>query len=175
MKKGLSIIVPFIIIIGISFMSYRIFQKVKKNNEIALQIDHIPEFEFVNIKTGAIFKTQDLLKDRPVVFVYFNTECEHCKYEVSQISKSINQFERFQIILISIEEPDILLEFFNKQSLLTGSKNYVSVLYDKHLQFEKIFGNCPFPTSFIYNKDHDLVKVFKGEVKIEAILNYLKD
>ena len=40
--------------------------------------------------------------------------------------------------------------------------------------FEDIFGKSGIPASFIYNKQGKLVKQFKGEVKVNALLKYLK-
>ena len=75
--------------------------------------------------------------------------------------------------MISFEETDTLQAFAEKYNLLNHSDLFV--LHDKDLKFEKIFGDCPFPTSFIYNKEGNLVKHFKGEVKIETLLKYLNE
>lgn len=41
--------------------------------------------------------------------------------------------------------------------------------------FDDIFGKSGVPASFIYDKNGKLVKQFKGEVKVEALLKYLKE
>ncbi|HCX72826.1 MAG TPA: hypothetical protein DHM37_03825, partial [Candidatus Cloacimonas sp.] len=82
-----------------------------------------------------------------------------------------DKFKDFQVLLVSIEEPDILKQYFKTSDLL--NRDFIYILYDKDMQFERVFGRCPFPTSFIYNRNKELVKIFKGEVKVEALLKYL--
>ncbi len=173
MKEIIKIVFPIILFLGVGFMLFKTFKKIEQKNTIALQIKKIPDFEFLEIQSNEKFSSKSLKKDIPVLFVYFNTECEHCRYEIKQISHNINKFENCQIIMISIEEPEILKTFTKKHNLL--NKKNITILYDKDLMFEEIFGNCPFPTSFIYNKKRELVKTFKGEVKIEALLKYLNE
>jgi len=171
MRKRIKIIIPLVLFLGIGYMLFKTYQKIDRKNKIALQIKEIPDFVFLDINSNKKFNKQQLNKEKPVLFVYFNSECEHCVYEIQQISYSIEHFNHAQIVIISIEEPEIIKAFVQKYDLLNHRN--VIVLYDKILNFEKIFGNCPFPTTFIYDKNWELVKQFKGEVKVEALLKYL--
>lgn len=173
MKKIARIGIPIIILLGISFMLIKTVKKIEQSKKIAKQIEIIPEFEFLEITSEKLYTNHHLKEDKPTLFIYFNTECEHCLYEAEQISKNIEQFNNYQIIMISVEEPEILKTFALKYKLENHSNLFI--LYDKNLMFEKTYGNCPFPSSFIYNKDKKLVKVFKGEVKIDALLKYLSE
>ena len=49
----------------------------------------------------------------------------------------------------------------------------IIILQDKNYQFISYFGNAPFPSTYIYNQKHKLVKEYHGGVKIEAITKYL--
>lgn len=173
MKKIARIGIPIILLLGISFMLIKTVKKIEQSKKIAKQIEIIPEFEFLEITTGNLFTNLHINENKPTLFIYFNTECEHCLYEAEQISKNIEQFNNYQIIMISIEEPEKLNVFAGKYKLINHSNLFI--LYDKNLMFEKTLGNCPFPSCFIYNKDKELVKVFKGEVKIDALLKYLSE
>ncbi|MFP4022879.1 MAG: peroxiredoxin family protein [Thiohalospira sp.] len=171
MRKRIKIIIPLVLFLGIGYMLFKTYQKIESKNKIALQIKTIPDFEFLDINSNKNFTKQQLNKKKPVLFVYFNSECDHCSYEMQQISYFIKDFNHTQIVLISIEEPEIIKAFVKKYNFLNQSN--VIVLHDKTLNFEKIFGNCPFPTTFIYDRNWELVKQFKGEVKVEALLKYL--
>lgn len=173
MKKYIKIVIPLILFLGIGVMLMITIKKIEQSKIIAKQIEIIPEFEFLEIATGKLFTNLQINENKPTLFIYFNTECEHCLYEAEQINKNFEQFNNCQIIMISIEEPEILNVFARKYKLINHSNLFI--LYDKDLMFEKIFGNCSFPSSFIYNKDKELVKVFKGEVKIDALLKYLSE
>jgi thiol-disulfide isomerase/thioredoxin len=172
MKKFIKISIPVFLFLGIGFMLFKSFKKIEHKKQIEQHIQKIPQLDFKDIQTGLQFANQNLKRNTSILVIYFNTECEHCQYEISEISKNIEQFNHAQIVLVSIEEPDFLLSYFAKSNLLNLVN--VFILYDNELRFEKIFGNCPFPTTFIYDKNWELVKQFKGEVKIEALLKYLK-
>ena len=171
MKRFIKISIPVLLFLGIGFVLFKSFKKIEHKKQIEQQIQKMPQLDFEDIQTGLQFTNQNLKRNTPTLLIYFNTECEHCQYEISEISESIEQFESVQIVMISIEEPEILLSYFANSKLL--NRENVFILYDQDLRFERIFGNCPFPTIFIYDKNLELVKQFKGEVKIEAILKYL--
>ena len=116
------------------------------------------------------FTNDSIQKEQAYLIVYFNSECEHCQNEAEQIGKQIDEFDIYQILMISYETKETILAFREKHKLINPS---ITFLQDSEYQFDDIFGNSPIPTSFIYNKKRALVKQFKGEVKTEALLNYL--
>ena len=150
MKKIIKILIPFVLFFIIGFLLLKSHEKVKCRKQVEQQITNLPDFNFLEINSNKQFSKHLLDTNKSVIFIYFNTECEHCRYELEQISSNINKFNNCQILIISIEEPEIVKTFVKKYNLL--NQNNVIILYDKDLVFENIFGNCPFPTSFIYNK-----------------------
>ena len=51
----------------------------------------------------------------------------------------------------------------------------ITPLLDKDHIFFNVFGMVLNPIVFIYNKDHQLVKYYKGQTKAEAISKALND
>jgi hypothetical protein len=97
-----------------------------------------------------------------VVFVYFNSECEFCQWEIAEIEKNMEFFQNCQLLLASFEPRDSALKFLDRHNL---SKYYLDV--DPSLLTETITGGVP--QVFVY-KDDDLAKHYAGEVKIDAIV-----
>jgi len=172
MKKIHLILIYISLAIGLGTMLIITLQKIEQEDYAFSQITILPEFVFTDIETGNEFSNNQLKIDIPTLFIYFNTECEHCQVEISQINKNIDNFNNTQIVMISFEEPTILLEKLKHTNLLNSDN--VFILFDSKNEFQKISGDCPFPTSLIYNEDQKLIKVFKGEVRVEALLKYLK-
>lgn len=105
------------------------------------------------------------------VVILFNTTCEHCQYEASEIKKSINSFSQSSILMISSEGIKTIKAFAEQYDLHTEpSVTFAKINPEDHY---KTFGSVSIPHIFIYGKDHKLIKEFKGETKIEAILKYL--
>lgn len=147
-----------------------IVKKIKHKNVIAEQIRNIPEFSFINTLTQNVYSNDSIDSEKTCLIIYFNSECDHCQYEAEQISTHIDKFENYQILMISYEPKESILAFREVYQL---KNQIITFLQDPKFQFDDIFGNSPIPTSFIYNKNKELVKQFKGEVKIEALLKYL--
>jgi thiol-disulfide isomerase/thioredoxin len=105
------------------------------------------------------------------VVILFNTTCEHCQYEATEIKKSISFFEKTSILMIS-SEPIKTIKAFAEEYGLNSEANITFAKINRDDVFET-FGSVSIPCILIYNKSRNLVKEFKGETRIEAILQYL--
>ena len=84
-------------------MVFKIVYMLKHKQVIEKQMQTIPNFSFTNIYNNRVFKNKDLEKNKATLIIYFNTECDHCKYEIKQISKQSKKFQNFQIVMMSFE------------------------------------------------------------------------
>ncbi|MDC9722055.1 MAG: redoxin domain-containing protein [Urechidicola sp.] len=130
----------------------------------------MPSFSFKTLE-GNDFTKESITKDKNTVFIYFNSECEHCKYEALAINKNLDKFINTQIVFISFESVKEIKVFADKYHFL--DKKNVLFLSDYNSNFSEIFDAHHIPYTLIYNKHQKLVKNYKGEVKIEAILKHL--
>ncbi|MFM9840540.1 MAG: peroxiredoxin family protein [Cyclobacteriaceae bacterium] len=108
---------------------------------------------------------------KPVIIILFNTSCEHCQYEATEIKKSISSFQKASILMVS-SEPIKIIKAFSVQYGLDNEPSVTFAKINRDDVFET-FGSVSIPHIFIYGKDHRLIKEFKGETKIEAILKYI--
>jgi len=170
MKKTIKYLILFIIVSLISLLSYNITRKITYKNEVAERIKTIPDFSFKTLK-GNDFTKENITKDRNTVFIYFNSECEHCQYEAYAIREQLNNFTNTQILFISFENKSRIKTFAKEYKL--DNKMNVFFLHDKDSNFSEIFDAHHIPFTLIYNRQQKLVKKYIGEVKIEAILKSL--
>jgi peroxiredoxin len=108
---------------------------------------------------------------KPTVIVYFNTECEHCQYEVTQIVKHQKHFKDVNLYMLSAENIAQIKAFAHKMGLDKISNLEMGKITVKE-SFD-VFAFTSIPDILIYNASGELQKHFKGETKIEAILKYL--
>ncbi len=156
---GLSLVV-------IGLLLFLICKSLDKKNQTLINIQKLPNFHFKTLD-GADYSKNNIAENRPVIIIYFNTECEHCIYEVKEITKNIERFLSYQIILTSSETTNKIIDFKEINNL----KNYsnITVLQVNDNDFYNSFGTLAIPSVFIYSEKHLLTKHFKGEVKIDAI------
>jgi peroxiredoxin len=172
MKRIIKIALFVILMFFMGYMLSVIIKKVKRRNLITEQIQSIPQFSFMNSLNQNVFSNDSIENEKACLIIYYHSECDHCQYEAEEISKYSEQFENYQVIMISFEPVENILIFREKYNL---NQPFIKFLQDTKYQFDDIFGHSPIPTLFIYNKDKTLVKQFKGEVKVESLLKYLAE
>ena len=100
------------------------------------------------------------------MLLYFNSECEHCQWEVKQLSENIDQFADVNLAMVSLEPTDSAYQFLKKHSL----EQYFIETNPENIM--KTFSGGV-PQIFIY-EEGELRKKFKGEVKIEVLLEAIE-
>lgn len=151
-------------------MGFKVISKINHKKEVAEHIKTIPAFSYKNIN-GKVFSNTDFKENTSTIFLYFNSECEHCQNEAEQIRDNIKKFANVQLVFISFEEPKQIEAFAAKYKL--NHYDNVNFLCDSKVSFATTFDVNSLPTVVIYDKNKKLVKKIKGEVKVENILNML--
>jgi peroxiredoxin len=171
MKKKLKISISILTLTLIAFMSYKVITKINHKKEVAEHIKTIPPFSYPTTD-GSAFTNKDLKENTPTIFLYFNSECEHCQNEAYQIQENMGQFKNSQLIFISFEPPSQILLFAKKYKL--NHCDNVTFLFDKQVTFSTTFDVKSLPTIVIYNRNEELIEKIKGQTKVEKILKKLK-
>jgi len=108
---------------------------------------------------------QGITKEKSTMVVYFNSECEHCHWEIEELSSNINLFVNTQMIFVSSEPESQAIDYLSKYNLETAYVNTNS---------ENIFNTFTggVPQIFIYENEQ-LVKHFVGETEAALIVEFL--
>jgi len=170
MKKYLKTIIGIILISIIGFLGYNITQKITYKKKVAERIKTIPVFSFLTLNNEG-FTQNDLATNKNKLFIYFNSECEYCQSEATQISQNIEQFIDTQIIFVSFEPIEGIKQFAENYNLY--DKKDMLFLHDKKLEFSEIFDAKSIPFILLYSKDNLLIEKYKGATKIGNILKHL--
>jgi len=159
-----------IILFTIGYLVNSTIKKINHKKQVEENIKGIPEFCFNDLEEGEVCNTI-LSKENACIIIYFNPDCSHCQYEAEQFFLNQNELKKYQIVMVSSSPAKEIIEFSEKY-YLNEFNNFI-FLCDKDEEFTIIFGSTSVPTSFIYNKDGQLVKKFTGEVDIEILLKHL--
>ena len=171
MKKLIAILFLIAILCTSAYLGNSILKNFERKKQVETDTKSLPIINFENLE-GSKFYTQDLDLNKPSLILYFNPDCEHCQYEARAIRDSLPRFAEVNVLLIS-DEPIARLQAFAKEYDLAAQPN-IHILYDGERNFKALFGTSLVPSIFIYNRQQQLVKQFKGETKMEAILKYLE-
>lgn len=149
------------------FLVYSMIEQQTAKKLVQTKIQSTP----VNVNLFTLDSTRFIFPlAKPVVFILYNSTCEHCQYELSQINAEINSFNDIELVFLSSEPIPAI-----KQSALPfeGNRNVNFVKINPEDVFAN-FGTVRYPTILIYGTNGKLIKEFKGETKVEAILKYAR-
>jgi peroxiredoxin len=170
MKKYIKIIIPFVFIAFLGYMGYQVMSKINHKKEVAKNIKIIPSFTYQDID-GNPFTNANLIENKALLFVYYNSECEFCNEEAKMIKENIEQFNTTQIIFISFEETEIIKQFATNHQLDTYDN--VTFLSDSKVSFATTFDVKSLPCIVLYDKKGNLIEKLKGQTKADTILRKL--
>jgi peroxiredoxin len=151
------------------YMIYKIVEIKTENEVIKITRQTLPKFNFYNLDSIAT-NNSFIKKDRPVVIFYYNADCEFCQFEAVEINKNILLFKDAQIIMVSFNSLKDINAFAIQYGLIYPN---ITLLQDPKYEFTRWFGKASIPSIFIYNAQHQFIKEYHGETKIEAILKHL--
>lgn len=170
MKKLAARLTVALIFLAVLLLTAGIMRKAGKANEIAERVKNLPDFTFPNID-GSLFNSTKITEG-PLLVAYFHPECEHCQYEISSLFESNLLDGNLKVVLVSYADRDRIMEFMKPFNV--EHHTLLWVLSDTALAFREIFGTEIIPSNFIYDKDLQLVKVLKGEIRTETIIKCLE-
>ncbi len=163
MKKYIIFFLVFSLALG-GF--YLISRKAAEKVQAKEKIQTMPNFSFLALDS-TVFSAADLA-ERKTILMYFNSTCEHCQYEASQISEQIDKFSKVNLLFVS-EQNLAEIRTFSERYNLDKQEN-IKFLKAPDNGFYKVFGSSPIPSIFIYNTDKQLVKNYNGETKVELLM-----
>jgi thiol-disulfide isomerase/thioredoxin len=171
MKRKVSVIFLILIISIIILLLTGISGKLKREDLMAERIKKLPEFTLPTLYNTSFSSSE--IKEGPLLIVYFHPECEHCRYEVSELFRSSLPGSGIPVLLVSRAARDSVSVFL--EALKYPETGEFITLIDTAFVFEDTFGNSVIPSSYLYDENLILIDALYGEYKIETILNRLKE
>jgi thiol-disulfide isomerase/thioredoxin len=169
MKRTGIFLLLSVVVLTLGYLAWRITQRLEEKKEVKVFTEVLPPIAYDDIQNTTKWLGKNTKK--PTVIFFFNTDCEHCQAEAELVNREITQFAEVELYFLSLEPIDTIKTFAERYKLV-GFKNLHIGKIDAVTATEK-FGIRSFPTVFIYAANGELLKEYQGEVKIEAITNYL--
>jgi thioredoxin-related protein len=155
------------LISGAAFMMYLIMERINHRRLARQNLENVDNFPIFNFDSTRLY----LRSNRRSILVYFDSGCDHCQYELNQIFVNKNSFKDLDIVLMSSELISTIKLYAERNCPI----DLANIHFAKISQADayNTFGSLAVPQIFIYGADGVLIKEFKGETKMEAVLQYL--
>ena len=169
MKKKIVLLIV-ICLVGVAFfLIIKTVNRIDDRKQIAENISRLPDLTITTIDYSNI-KVNSIVCGKPLIIIAFNTMCDICQHEITDILNNIKRFDKVKIVMISSEPMDSIINFQKKYELNKYDKILLGQVNDVYAN-QKL-GIDIIPQIFIYSSDKILIKVYKGETKLDAILKY---
>lgn len=131
----------------------------------------LPNFTFYQLRSGIRVTNENLAKDINTVFILFDPGCSHCQHEAADLEKNRNRLSDVNIYYISMNNPAMVLGFFDSFAPNLSKSQHVEVLIDKDQEFiRKIHVPDQFPANYVYGPDGKLKAHWEGDKDINAAI-----
>jgi thiol-disulfide isomerase/thioredoxin len=132
----------------------------------------VPPFKLLKIDSSSYFTKNDLKKNKPVLIILFNPDCDHCKHETEEIIKNMDQLKNVQIIMSTNMPFDMMKSFYEKYSL----QKFENIIVGQDFQYilPSFYKIHFMPYLAMYDKKGNLLTTSQGSMKIEDLINVFK-
>ncbi len=134
---------------------------------------NIPDFKFFRLNNEP-FTDKDLPKDKLILFMFIDPDCDHCQHAIKTISDQYTSFQKPAIFIISIFDQNKINHFMDTYgSKLKGRKN-VTMLQDKLQQFITKFNPVRYPSMLLYSPERKLIDYEDNPESVFRLVNSIK-
>ncbi len=147
------------------------FSQADSSSPIYLRFPTIPKFTIYKAPDSTVFSRENLQKKKPVLFMVFSPDCEHCQHETEDLLANIKKFKNTQIVMVTYLPYDEMIAFYKNYKIANYPQ--ITMARDTKFFFPVFFNVRNLPSVFLYNKKGDFKKAFEGSVKIDSITSEL--
>jgi hypothetical protein len=104
-----------------------------------------------------IFTHENIARGRMVFFVFFDTDCNHCRDAIQFISRHPNDFSKTAIYLVTLEDLDKAVNFLAKNGNNLLGRNNIMLLQDTYSEFINKFRGRKYPSMFLFSDRRQLL------------------
>lgn len=133
-----------------------------------LKFPSYPPVKLLMTDSSHFFTRENLDKKSPVMLMFFDPGCDHCKHETEDLIKHMDELKDVQIVMTTYK-PITEIKGFVSHFELTRFSNIV-VAQDFGFFLPSFYNISYFPFLAFYNKKKELIDVFQGPMPIEKLV-----
>ena len=133
----------------------------------------VPAFRFATMD-HRVFANTDLPGDKLLLFVFFDSDCEHCQHALQSMDKDYKAFQRAALYLVSMAGHDRINLFMASYAPRLAAQKNVLLLMDETSQFIAQFKPIRYPSLYLYSTDQSLLDYEDNEATLFRIEKYTR-
>ncbi|WP_031528295.1 TlpA family protein disulfide reductase [Dyadobacter crusticola] len=165
-RRNIFYIIATALIVILAYLGYKGYEVYTIKKKSADNIQNLPDLSFQFLKplhSGS---------DKKKIINYFSSDCEHCLFMTEQIIKHKDQLNNSEILMITADNLEKAQNF--QRSYGIDSLDFINIGVDTSHAFMRLFGSTAIPSFYIYDEAGRLTSSYKGEIKIEKLIDSIK-
>lgn len=138
-----------------------------------LQLPEVPSFKLLLMDSATFTYKYQLKKNKPVVVIWFNPDCDHCQHETKRITDSMKLLKKVQFVFASYSKFEEMKKFYEDY----GLNKFKNIIYGRDVQYQlPRFYEVKFtPFVAVYGSDWKLIRVFEGGTTVANLAGLLNN
>jgi thioredoxin-related protein len=165
MKKNILLLV-------FSLISIFVFSQVNPEPPYKRFPTH-PPLKLLLTDSATIFTDKELKKEKPLFFILFSPDCDHCQKETEELINMIDSFKNIQIVMATTLSFEKMKWFYNQYQLNRFANITVGHDIDRILPTYYRISSMPFLA--FYNKKGKLIEGIQGALPLHKVLEYFRE
>jgi thiol-disulfide isomerase/thioredoxin len=145
-----------------------VFAQVDSTAPVYERFPTIPQFTVFKAPDSTAFSRNNLEKRKPVVFMIFSPDCEHCQHETEMLLADIKKFKDAQIVMVTYLPYNEMMAFYRTYKI--SSYPEITMARDTKFFFPVFFKIANLPSIFVYDKKGNFKKKFEGSINPDLIV-----
>ena len=133
----------------------------------------IPPFTFYQLNSTP-FSNSNLPKGKKILFVFFDTGCEHCQRSVARYNQHLAELRNAAVYFVTLDVKAKIDPFMDKYGNNISKEKNVLLLQDRQFQFITRFQPKKYPSMFLYSAQQQLLFYSDEETAVDTILQLVK-
>ena len=136
------------------------------------QAGKLPPFQVMQAN-GNIFRAHELPLGKPVVIIYFDTDCDHCHQLMKQVMRNTAALQKASVALVTYLPVEKVSAFVTRYQLQKFANMYAGTEGTTFF-LKNYYKLAAMPFMALYTKNGDLVKTWHHENGLNDLLGRLK-
>lgn len=170
MKKINLIILVLVLVGGTAYVSMLAKNEAPVQKPEIAAPSTLPDFTLNDIE-GKANGIHELAGNKPTLFIYFSSTCHLCQDELGSISKRIDDFKDYNLILTTVQPKEEMIDFVDELGI--KEKPYVHFLLDADMNVATYYQIRSVPSIYVYNTEKQLVAEYVGITDLDLLLKNL--
>ena len=133
----------------------------------------LPPFKMY-LSNNTVFSATDLPRNKPIIVIYFDPDCDHCQKLVNGVFKRINNLKKAEIVMVTFK-PVAEVAAFEKKYKTHNYSNINVGTEGTSYQLRNYYKLMNMPFTALYDKDQKLSSSYGQEISVDELIKGLKN